>query len=423
MRTLLFFLCLTILQTSTAQHYFTDEKADPLFDQPFTLRTASEHVEFLNEHGPDNTLVLNRISDSVMNNCRIVKAVFYCDIPEFYCKYDNHDEAIDLRYGLEKNGKLTLQPMCTSISKLSNNEYICADWDRIWISNIDGAVIRAPKCVDEIDHLYAVQKDDKFGVVNSKTKTIVDFEYDWIGQRMDGKFEYVDMGMEIWEKLQGYTVKKEGKAGIIDDRGRVQLDFKYDDIMEYFDENGAFVKQNSNWGRINFQDSVLLPFEYDSIIHSYYYLALKKDGKWGFLARDGNPAEVSFKYDDVKNPGLRNIEFIVKQGKYWGFLDDDLNEMNGFEFKEVIVLNDPDWNNIPLIACRKKSKWGIYAAMDYLSGLQTDFIYDEIIYGEYRRGQKRTKNGGLMVDFPMYRAVIKKGNQADTLDYKDFRLY
>lgn len=96
---------------------------------------------------------------------------------------------------------------------------------------------------------------NQYGVIDSTFQILVDFKYD--------NLESIPC------VLQYLLYSQNGKKGVMDYSGKDLFKEVYEEVrydIHYEQERDIFkVKKNSKWGVINFDNKILVPFEYDSI--------------------------------------------------------------------------------------------------------------------------------------------------------------
>ena len=97
--------------------------------------------------------------------------------------------------------------------------------------------------------LAQVQKDVKWGYIDTKGKVVIDCIYD----------------AAAWSFNNGLVrVKKDGKWGFIDTKGKVVIDFLYDNA-ESFNNGFAQVKKNGKYGFIDTTGKLVIDCIYDDV--------------------------------------------------------------------------------------------------------------------------------------------------------------
>lgn len=162
--------------------------------------------------------------------------------------------------------------------------------------------------------LYIAQKNQKFGIIDSRDKVILPFDYDKIGLyfgepakvRINGKWGFIDSQTHTvispqYEETTGFNeglagVQKNGKWGFIDDNNQTIIPFiydnpniefngkdwyKYENLYEVVDNTMIAIKKNGKWGVIDKKGKVLVNFEYQAInlMSSTLPIEVTKNGK------------------------------------------------------------------------------------------------------------------------------------------------
>lgn len=178
--------------------------------------------------------------------------------------------------------------------------------------------------------LAAVEKDGKYGFINTKNEIIISFKYDvasryhYFGDetyRFDGGIALVNIGYEDYDVT--------GKWGVIDQAGKEIIPVEYDAIrINNFPEgligvNKGYTNKagSGKWGIFDKTGKEIVPLIYDDISSSGFcgdLLAVSKGGKWGFIDQTGKEV-VPLIYDRVSdfNEGIA----CAYKGVYGGYID------------------------------------------------------------------------------------------------------
>ena len=221
------------------------------------------------------------------------------------------------------------------------------------------------------NNMYVVIKEGKQVVVNNQGEELLNGDYDEIKDilkttdqgviyQKDGKYGVMNFSGEqiipntyenLQEAKQGVLIAQQnGKYGIIDLQNAVQVDFKYlsiyyneeADIYIAEDENfnnelldstyqvkltGILTDLNTQRGYIEinqddgyeYYDLKFAPRDIKDIYPQNTLYLSKKDGKYGFVDKDGNVV-VDYIYDDATNQNEYGYSAIKSEGK-WGSID------------------------------------------------------------------------------------------------------
>ena len=108
----------------------------------------------------------------------------------------------------------------------------------------------------------------------------------------------------------------DGQWGVINKNEEVLIPFNYDELTETRSQN-YFVKKDRKSGIVNNSGDVLVPLKYDRIIEKgvgLYCVREESYGYWGLL-NDSNMVVVPLKYDAIGNVEKNCVN--VKKGRWW----------------------------------------------------------------------------------------------------------
>lgn len=173
---------------------------------------------------------------------------------------------------------------------------------------------------------YLVVENEKTGMKGCldvvQNKMAIPYEYEEISDMDNGYF----------------AAAKMSKMGLVDSTGKVCLPFQYDYGAHIDSEyKVAWVKKNGVYGLVDFQNQVILPFEYDDIhveVKGGDLQTVCKNGKYGILSHKQKKLVVPLIYEDIrlgaevfsnlfetmKNTLQSDLIAVKKNGK-WGFID------------------------------------------------------------------------------------------------------
>lgn len=286
----------------------------------------------------------------------------------------------DGKYGIVDNeGKIVIEPKYADIDILGkdnksgfivkdeNGKYGIIDYSDNQVLNIEYDAIEKVYGND----LYVVTVDGKQKLVNKENKDILTKGYDSIKQVLsnqenaviivkDNKYGVMNLLGEMLIKPQyddlkevktGYFIaKKDNKYGIINLENQEKLGFEYNSIVYnekadiYIAEDnnlssnilngnletkltGMLIELNENKGylklRIN-DEYKYYNFKFEEkqeieIFPSRTLFLSKKDGKYGYLDKDGN-VKVDYIYDDATEQNNYGYVAVKKEGK-WGCIN------------------------------------------------------------------------------------------------------
>lgn len=184
--------------------------------------------------------------------------------------------------------------------------------------------------------LAPVQKNGKYGYIDSNGKVVIPLQYDWCDKfsdglapvEKDGRYGYIDRTGKMVLFLQDdyafpfseglARVEKDGKWGYIDRTGKVTIPWQYDVVNDFSEGLAAVGKEVGNdwkYGYIDRTGKVVVPLQYERT-YSFCegFAVVEKDGKWNYIDHIGNAVTLpeDFYYND--------LEIVEKDGK-WGYTD------------------------------------------------------------------------------------------------------
>jgi TolA-binding protein len=246
-----------------------------------------------------------------------------------------------------------------------------------------------------------VEKNGLFGVVDRNGKAILPCNFNDVGNFSNGFFAVSNQ-----ENLYGY----------FDAKGKQVIDFKYDFASNFSQENLAAVSLKGKWGSIYFSEKMeapktVIPFEFDWVDSPREgFIRVRTQQKFGLFNTQGElvlkadysgiaePSEGRILVIDNKKLGYLNYygKFSVEpneeswpgaistanfnkgvalsmQGGKFGYIDTLGNKVYARVFEDI-----GDFN-LPLIAVKKRGKWGyaddnVRLAIPYNFDFASDFM-------------------------------------------------
>lgn len=151
---------------------------------------------------------------------------------------------------------------------------------------------------------YLAKKSGKYGIINSVNEQVLPFQYSKITYKKDADFvvaekENVAMG-EIYnnkfeKKLDGIVSDINAEKGYI--RIYIENEYKYYNLSfeektstEFLQNNNLLLsKKDGKYGYINRDGNLVIDYTYEDAqeLNEYGYAAVKKDGKWGAIDKTG----------------------------------------------------------------------------------------------------------------------------------------
>lgn len=190
-----------------------------------------------------------------------------------------------------------------------------------------------------------VQRDNLWGIINSKNETIVPIKYNSI-ERLQSTHDSLFVFSE--------HLKEKSYANL---KGRILLPFNFE-ALGGITENIAVVKKNGKWGFVDIQTGRESAFEYDEARNfSDSLCAVKFNKKWGFINRKFELV-IPNKFESISNfshqlafvKEQNHFEIINKKGEIVSDLK--LKEVSDYEYGVAIAKKEDGYGLIDT-----KGKW------------------------------------------------------------------
>ncbi|MEZ4957476.1 MAG: WG repeat-containing protein [Saprospiraceae bacterium] len=152
-----------------------------------------------------------------------------------------------------------------------------------------------------------VSNGSKWGMVNSKGKTLLPCQFD--------ELAFIDKtGNQVLR-----IFKKEEKYGLIDTLGRLAVGVQYEEIGSFADGRLA-VKRQGRWGFVDPNGREVVPCRFDEVgSFSEGWVAVRLGSKWGYVDKNGDE-ELPFQYSKAGN-FQNGLAPAKKEGPRFGYID------------------------------------------------------------------------------------------------------
>ena len=235
---------------------------------------------------------------------------------EYYVVTEGNNQKVVKRSGqevLNANGK-----EITALLKNQENGVIYKVDNKYGVMNLSGEdVVEAS--YDELKEgktgILIAKKGDKCGIIDLQENEKVDFKYNsinynekadiYITEDENYNNEVLDSNFSV--KLTGIVTDLNDEKGYIEIRQSDEYkyyNFKFEEEKEaeIFTGNTLFVsKKDGKYGFVDKDGKVIVDYIYDDVgmQNSFGFAAIKKDGKWGAVDRNGNIVqEPTYQLDD-----------------------------------------------------------------------------------------------------------------------------
>ncbi|CAN5558343.1 hypothetical protein BH23BAC1_BH23BAC1_21600 [soil metagenome] len=286
-------------------------------------------------------------------------------------------------------------------------------------------------------------KGNSFGVINTKGKSIIPFNYSSItgceggfiaGISKDKQIKYglIDPKNNVIISINYKSIKSlsnqryaatngEGKVALYDDRGMQLMGFELDSIGE-FKNNRAYIFKNGKQGMIDKEGNVIIPPSYKKIIEEKDGFKVLNFPEWQLL--DGKNLPIAkFNYDQIKPEGVNiykvkvgttealintNENFLTPNFQQISSLNHGLSvfkkegKCGVVNFKGEVILN-PQYDTIYIsennLISQIKSNPEKWAVHDHTGISLTSNNYQKIVYDESNLLPVKRNNSWGFVDF------------------------
>lgn len=227
---------------------------------------------------------------------------------------------------------------------------------------------------------FAVFSNNKWGVINSSGKTVIEPIYEEMivvpnskkavfiametvnyeektyktivlddeNKTLFTEYELVeaidnyDKSGNLWYEENVLKVKKDGKYGLIDYTGKQLLNCTYDDIFSLKGtSNSLIIKKDDKLGLVDCKGNIIIDTQYANIVavsedYTAGYIVVNSENKYGLV--DFNKTVIlESKYQDIKQIAANNM-YVVKENDIYKIIDKSANvvleSLNG-EVKEI----------------------------------------------------------------------------------------
>ncbi len=251
----------------------------------------------------------------------------------------------------------------------------------------------------EHERFYRVQKNKKWGILDTNLQVVLPFEYDKI-HRFDGalamvvrggKFGTINKQFEIvipceFQELTRYdqnhfVYRTEKGVGLFNAAGKLLLPAIYQSLSGFSEAGFILVQQNDRYGLMNLKLETIIPIAFEGLGESLINerVWFKAGEKYGYLDAKGSvviPAD----FDRVR--AFQQKITGVQKGTEWYFIDINGKRINA----KTYDLIGWDWGKEGLLQVQKSGKWGRtnFAGVEVIPCIYDAFVgYNSI--GRYFR--------------------------------------
>ena len=198
------------------------------------------------------------------------------------------------------------------------NGIIYKQKEKYGIMNLSGAVVIKPeyeKLKEGASGSIIAKKDSKYGIIDLQGNQKVEFKYQnlsynekadlYIAEDDQYENEILDSNYQV--KQTGYLIELNTDKGYMElnqNNSYKYYNFKFEEqnVENIFTSNTLFAsKKDGKYGFVDKNGKTVVDYIYDDVTsqNSYGYAGIKKDGKWGAIDKDGKVVkEPTYNLDD-----------------------------------------------------------------------------------------------------------------------------
>lgn len=222
---------------------------------------------------------------------------------------------------VKKDGNIVLSGNYDKIEAILQNPengIIYKQKEKYGIMNLSGAVVIKPeyeKLKEGASGSIIAKKDSKYGIIDLQGNQKVEFKYQnlsynekadlYIAEDDQYENEILDSNYQV--KQTGYLIELNTDKGYMElnqNNSYKYYNFKFEEqnAENIFTSNTLFAsKKDGKYGFVDKNGKTVVDYIYDDVTsqNSYGYAGIKKDGKWGAIDKDGKVVkEPTYNLDD-----------------------------------------------------------------------------------------------------------------------------
>ncbi len=180
---------------------------------------------------------------------------------------------------------------------------------------------------DFYDEFY-IHKNGKVGLLNEKAELIADVIYDLF----DRDYSEINDSKQVI-----FRAKKNNQYGIINKKGEITLPIEYEEIGLFKGDNISMAKKNGLFGIIDSYGNIKLPFDYENIMSykDWDYFILQKGKDYGAIDKQNLNVILPTEYQAMKQCFYDENKFIVKKNGFYGIITRDKEAVIPIEYDEI----------------------------------------------------------------------------------------
>lgn len=237
-------------------------------------------------------------------------------INDYYVVTENGKQEV-----VKKDGNIVLSGNYDKIEAILQNPengIIYKQKEKYGIMNLSGDVVIKPeyeKLKEGASGSIIAKKDSKYGIIDLEGNQKVEFKYQnlsynekadlYIAEDDQYENEILDSNYQV--KQTGYLIELNTDKGYMElnqNNSYKYYNFKFEEqnVENIFTSNTLFAsKKDGKYGFVDKNGKTVVDYIYDDVTsqNSYGYAGIKKDGKWGAIDKDGKVVkEPTYNLDD-----------------------------------------------------------------------------------------------------------------------------
>ena len=279
--------------------------------------------------------------------------------------------------------------------------YTIKNYQTEWKYNQSGVVFYTNKNGKLKHNIFIIKKNNRLGIVSAKGKLLLPFEYEDVSYQYENIFHIKKAGKygivnsfgdilqpPVYDKIYGHQVTLDNKHGILKpDHTSLLFPIAFDNIKKHEKYNGGFysphklihVQKGHKEGLLNEKGDEILPLGNQKIVLNKNCLFIKKDTLWGMMDYDLSIL-LNIEYDSIlTNKSVKQMFVVKKKSKFglWNISKKDWEIP--LEYDSIKIRSKYE------VLVQKNHKWGLF---QFTSGEMTAVKYDEIKRSKGRVGDQ-----------------------------------
>lgn len=269
--------------------------------------------------------------------------------------------------------------------------YTLNDYHTKWEHKLSMVIFYVNRTGKLKHNIFVINKNNKLGIISTKGKLLLPFEYEAINHdynnilhvKKAGKYGIVNsfgdiLQPPVYDKISGHQVTLKNKHGILSaDYKSLLFPLVFDDIKKYKKNNGGFysphklihIQKYDKEGLLNEKGEEMLPLNNQTIVFNKNSLSIKKDSLWGMMDYDLSML-LKMEYDSIINTRSAKQMFVVKKKNKVGLWNKSTKDWEiPLEYDSIKIRSKKE------AVAQKNKKWGLF---HFGTGKVAEIKYDKI---------------------------------------------